>query len=69
MRKTIITFISILTALLAACTVKTGYNKVLIEADSLMQPHPDSALHLLQGISTNSLKTKADRAYYALLLT
>lgn len=69
MRKHIITFISILTALLAACTEKIGYNTLLVQADSLMTSHSDSALHILQGISTESLNTKADRAYYALLLT
>lgn len=69
MRKHIITFISILTALLAACTEKIGYNTLLVQADSLMQECPDSALHLLQDIPANSLKTEADRAYYALLLT
>lgn len=69
MRKHIITFISILTALLAACTEKIGYNTLLVQADSLMTSHSDSALHILQGISTESLNTKADRTYYALLLT
>jgi len=69
MRKHIITLISILTALLAACTEKIGYNTLLVQADSLMTSHSDSALHILQGISTESLNTKADRAYYALLLT
>ena len=34
-----------------------------------MASRPDSALHMLQGISTKNLSTKADRAYHALLLT
>ena len=34
-----------------------------------MNLHPDSALNMLESISTDSLKTKADRAYHALLLT
>lgn len=59
----------ILYALLTACIDKTEYNTLLIQADSLMQPHPDSALYLLKSIPTDSLKTKAERAYYALLLT
>lgn len=69
MKKAIIAFISILTALLAACTETTGYNTTLVQADSLMASHPDSALHMLQGIPADSLRTKADRAYHALLLT
>ncbi|WP_273163092.1 hypothetical protein [Bacteroides fluxus] len=64
-----IVFISVLIALLAACTHDTDYNERLVQADSLMTSHPDSALHLLQDIPTDSLRTKADRAYYALLLT
>lgn len=69
MRKRTIALIAILTALLAACTETTGYNTTLVQADSLMASHPDSALHMLQGIPAESLKTKADRAYHALLLT
>ena len=64
-----IVFISVLIALLAACTHDTDYNERLVQADSLMTSHPDSALHLLQDIPTDRLNTKADRAYYALLLT
>ena len=64
-----IVFISVLIALLAACTHDTDYNERLVQADSLMTSHTDSALHLLQDIPTDSLRTKADRAYYALLLT
>ena len=69
MRKRTIALIAILTALLAACTEKTDYNTLLVRADSLMNLHPDSALHMLESISTDSLSTKADRAYHALLLT
>lgn len=69
MRKRTIALIAILTVLLAACTEKTDYNTLLVRADSLMNLHPDSALNILESISTESLKTKADRAYYALLLT
>lgn len=63
----------ILTAMLAllpmACTHPEHCNLQLAQADSLMQECPDSALHLLESISTDSLTTKADRAYHALLLT
>ena len=69
MKKPTIALIAILTALLTACTETTGYNTTLVQADSLMNLHPDSALNMLESISTDSLKTKADRAYHALLLT
>lgn len=69
MKKRTIALIVILTALLAACTEKTDYNALLVRADSLMASRSDSALHMLESISTGSLSTKADRAYYALLLT
>ena len=69
MKKQTIALIAILAALLTACTGKTDYNTTLVQADSLMNLHPDSALNMLESISTDSLKTKADRAYHALLLT
>ena len=69
MKKQTIALIAILTALLTARTETTGYNTTLVQADSLMNLHPDSALNMLESISTDSLKTKADRAYHALLLT
>lgn len=70
MKTHIIAFISTLTALLiAACSSKTDYNTILVRVDSLMLSYPDSALHILQSIPTDSLRTEADRAYHALLLT
>jgi len=70
MKKRTIALIAILlAALLAACTEKTGYNTLLVRADSLMNLHPDSALHILESIAADSLKTRADRACHALLLT
>nr|WP_302831490.1 tetratricopeptide repeat protein [uncultured Bacteroides sp.] len=55
--------------LLTGCTSQVDYNKVLVQADLLMQSRPDSALFLLEIIPPNSLRNKADSAYYALLLT
>ena len=59
MKKQTIALIAILTALLTACTETTGYNTTLVQADSLMNLHPDSALNMLESISTDSLKTKS----------
>ena len=54
--------------ILAACT-RSSPNIQLVQADSLIQKFPDSALHFLQGIQPKGLHLAADRAYYALLLT
>ena len=60
---------AILTVLLVACNGKTDYNTQLARADSLMASQPDSALHMLEKMLVDSLRTEADRAYHALLLT
>ena len=69
MRARTVVLIATLTALLAACTERTNYNTLLIQADSLMNLQPDSALHALESIPTGRLNTETDRAYHALLLT
>lgn len=60
---------AILTVLLVACNGKTDYNTQLARADLLMVSQPDSALHMLENMPADSLRTEADRAYHALLLT
>lgn len=62
-------FTCIIAFLMGGCTHRIDCNKALVRADSLMQEHPDSALHLLENIPPGSVNTTADRAYYALLLT
>lgn len=44
-------------------------NPLLLSADSLMEDYPDSALSLLESISSPQQLPGADRAFYALLLT
>lgn len=56
-------------SLLSSCTIRQDYNQQLLKADSLMQLRPDSALNILKSISSEKLSTRADNAYYALLLT
>ena len=51
-----------------ACT-RTSPNAQLVQADSLMQKFPDSALRFLQKIRPEELNSLEDRAYHALLLT
>lgn len=62
-------FTCIIAFLAGGCISQTDYNEVLVRADSLMQEHPDSALHLLESIPADSVNTTQDHAYYALLLT
>lgn len=69
MKRTVKTYIYALAILLASCADKADYSILLKQSDSLMESRPDSALTLLDGIPTKELKTDADRAYYALLLT
>ena len=68
MRHGLLTILMLVT-LFVACTPHTRYAQQLVEADSLMDAHPDSALQLLQSVSLHGLATEADKAYYALLLT
>lgn len=42
---------------------------LLLSADSLMEIYPDSALSILESISSPQKLPRADRALYALLLT
>ena len=69
MKRRTTALIAILTVLLVACNGKTDYNTQLAWADSLMASQPDSALHMLENMPADSLRTEADRAYHALLLT
>lgn len=58
------------TLLLGSCGKHSYENSsILILADSLMQTYPDSALQLLEEISVPQKMGKANRAWYALLLT
>jgi len=55
--------------MLCACHRQPHYHPRLVQADSLMWQHPDSALTMLEAFPTTELTTEADSAYYALLLT
>lgn len=56
---------------LSSCHFSGGNKRltVLQRADSLMVNHPDSALSLLESIGNTDTLLRADRVYYALLLT
>lgn len=70
MKKLLFIFLLTLLPLLNSCRRNSHVsNPILYLADSLMQLHPDSALHLIEGIASPQVMNKADRALYALLLT
>ena len=52
-----------------SCTQRHNPYALLVQADSVMEEYPDSAMHILENIEPQQLNTQADRAYYALLLT
>lgn len=52
-----------------ACQQKGNGDLLLSTADSLMSARPDSALYLLESICVSEIKTPAQKAKYALLLT
>lgn len=54
---------------LSSCTRQHNHNILLMQADSLMEEYPDSALCILESIKSQQQTAQADHAYYALLLT
>ncbi len=52
-----------------ACSMSHTQDALLQSADSLMKSRPDSALIILESISSEKLSNPADRAKYALLFT
>ena len=68
MKATVLAMLLLASCLLAACT-RSSPNAQLVQADSLIQKLPDSALRFLQSIQSKEFHSAADRAYYALLLT
>lgn len=65
----VVTLLFILVFLPVACNKQTNYNELLVRACTLMEAQPDSALHILRNLPTDSLRTEADSAFYALLMT
>ena len=68
MKATVLATLLLAYCILAACT-RSSPNAQLVQADSLMQKFPDSALHFLEKIRPEELNSLEDRAYHALLLT
>lgn len=58
-----------LSTILFSCSPPSVKNPLLLRADSLMETRPDSALTILESISSPEKLPRADRAFYALLFT
>lgn len=59
----------VLSTILFSCSSPSAKNPLLLRADSLMETQPDSALSILESISSPEKLSGADRAFYALLFT
>lgn len=58
-----------LSTILFSCSSPSVKNPLLLRADSLMETRPDSALTILESISSPEKLSGAERAFYALLFT
>ena len=52
---------------LASCTTPSKHEEILMQVESFIHEGPDSALTILQGIDTTTLKNKEEKAKHALL--
>lgn len=59
----------LLSVFMFSCSSSSVKNPLLLCADTLMETRPDSALTILESISSPQKLSSADRAFYALLLT
>ncbi len=62
-------FFSVILIAFASSCSNTEIRKKLDSAESLLQPQPDSCLAIMESIVPNDLKTKEERARYALLMS
>lgn len=60
------TAVFVLVSTFASCTPKEVRDK-LVEAESVMEGIPDSALHIIASVDTTDLRNRKDWAKYALL--
>ncbi len=54
---------------LVSCSYRSEMSEKLSAVESIMEEHPDSALQVLKDIDTLQLKSRKDKALYALLLS
>ena len=65
----ILVMMVVLVAVVTGCSRVPHYDSRLAAADSLMQTRPDSALALVEAVSSDSLTNEGDQAYRNLLQT
>ena len=66
-KQTLYTITVLLLLCITACQKQSFMADKLLQAEALMNEHPDSALNLLKGIAQPELQTQEHRARYALL--
>ena len=66
-KQTLYTITVLLLLCITACQKQSFMADKLLQAEALMNEHPDSALNLLKGIAQTELQTQEHRARYALL--
>lgn len=70
MKQNVITPLFLIIVAFLSCTSKSDQIAVTFQqVEQCMETHPDSALHLLEGISTPNELQEEERAHYLLLLT
>lgn len=70
MKQNVITPLFLIIVAFLSCTSKPDQIAVTFQqVEQCMETHPDSALHLLEGISTPNELQEEERAHYLLLLT
>ena len=67
LRHTLYIWVILFSLLLTGCWKHSPVAEKLLQAETVMNEHPDSALNLLKGIAQPELQTKEHRARYALL--
>ena len=66
-KQTLYAITSLLVLCITACQKHSPMAEKLLQAETVMNEHPDSALNLLKGIAQPELQTQEHRARYALL--
>lgn len=64
-----ILFFSVILIAFASSCSNTEIRKKMDSAESLLQPQPDSCLTIMESIVPSGLKTKGEKARYALLMS
>lgn len=69
MRSVAVAVVPVLFAAMVSCGSPSHVGEALSTAEAVMEERPDSALSVLSSVDSRELRSDADRALYALLLT